>query len=375
MALGACGPTEPELDVARRDATTDTSVRDVAASDTQPLPDASVEASTVADAADDVARPTDSGAMEADAQDGSADAAPDAVSVDAARVDAMVGMDSMVDASSEGGGVTMDAAPEASPDATPDASREAGAEAGPEAGIAPGTSPAGGPCAANVDCRAGLTCDTTVRDGFCSAGCRNSTSQFTEQTQCGGASSTCLASGDPPTESTFCTAACRPGPGSGCRTGQICTGLWASHAMGRPDAPGCLPFCFSNADCPAGEVCNTRTGSCGATGSNPAALTDGSICTIPAAGAPSPCRGICFRVTTGGTQGLCGSLVDLALTSSCPDGPAIRPLAPATDNLGYCIFRECSATNCCPAGLVCEGAGPTGSCTIDDPLDPNIACR
>ncbi len=238
----------------------------------------------------------------------------------------------------------------------------------------PGTSPAGGPCASNADCITGLRCDTTVLGGFCFGDCINNASQVEEQRQCFGSRSTCLTSGDFPDEQSMCTAACRPGPAPGCRAGQVCTGLWLSHAVGT-DAAGCLPFCSSNAHCRAGEVCNVRTGECGATGSSPTALADGSLCTIPGMGAPSPCRGTCFRVVSFGSQGICGSSIDMALTSACPDGPSTPLLSLANDNLGYCVFRSCTATACCPAGMVCEGTGGTGFCSVDDPMQPNIACR
>ncbi len=321
-----------------------------------PGPEAAVDAATTEDVGrTDVAEagaPSD-GAMGVDAGGRDAGAPMDAsVAMDASiPVDATVPMDVLVDAP-----VVLDVGPERP---------------------SPGTSPAGGPCVANADCRTGLMCDTTVPGGLCTANCRNSISQTTEQMQCGGAGSgsTCVTSDDPPDESSFCAQACRAGPSPGCRPGHVCTGFWASHAMGRPDAPGCVPFCFTNADCLPTEVCNVRTGSCGARGSSPTALADGQPCGIPAPGAPSPCRGVCFRVTTGGTLGVCGSIIDLALSSACPDGPTVRPLSVTGDNLGYCVFRDCSATNCCPAGLVCEGVGGVGTCSVDDPLTPNIPCR
>jgi hypothetical protein len=357
LTLAGCAPVEEiSRDTRRADAVVDR----VSAPDVTSTVDAA--APQDANAPRDVATQEDRSAPPLDVS-----SPPDAMALDASvAVDVTPVMDSAA---------PLDVA--ITPDVTAlDVPVDAGAltDVGPER-PSPGTSPAGGPCVATVDCRVGLMCDTTVRGGFCTANCRNSVSQATEQMQCGGAGSTCLTSDDPPDESSFCVQTCRPGPGPGCRPGNVCTGFWASHAMGRPDTAGCFPFCFSNADCVAGEVCNTRTGACGATGSNPAALQDGQPCVIPAMGAPSPCRGICFRVVSTGTLGICGSLIDLAQSSACPDGPAVQPLSPTGDNLAYCVFRDCTATNCCPAGTVCEGTAGMGTCSIDDPATPNIACR
>jgi hypothetical protein len=97
-------------------------------------------------------------------------------------------------------------------------------------------------------------------------------------------------------------------------------------------------------------------------------------------GQPSPCRGICFVVSsTDRTHGVCGSFIDIALTQECPDEPmVVQPRAPMGDNLAICIFRDCSATQCCPRGMTCEGSMPgatMGACfPIDDPMSPNVAC-
>jgi Cys-rich repeat protein len=227
------------------------------------------------------------------------------------------------------------------------------------------------------DCRVGLACDTSVRNGFCTARCMNGQAAQ-EQIQCGGAGSTCVTNGDPPNSNSFCAQVCTPGPGPGCREGHVCTGFWVSHAMGVPDSPACVPFCQRDLECPAGQVCQTRLGSCGMERLNPMLLADGQPCMRPAMGAPSPCRGVCFNVLNGSPTGVCGSLIDLAITNMCPDGPATPPLGVRGDNLAYCVFRRCGGMNgCCPAGLVCEGNAPadtTGFCTADDPMQPNIPC-
>lgn len=242
----------------------------------------------------------------------------------------------------------------------------------------PPITPAGGACDNNAMCGA-LTCDTSIRGGTCTGNCSNDANQANERAQCGGTSSTCLAIGDGPTAQTECAAACNPSSPSACRAGFVCTGFWYSHAGATPDSAGCHPFCTSNEHCPAGQTCNVRTGSCGAAAHNPSLLADGMPCTLPAEGAPSPCRGACFRIGSNGTTGICGSVVNMATQRSCPDDPTlIEPLYRLDmDNLGLCLFRSCSASRCCPNGLVCEGASTadrTGLCGLDEPSMPNIAC-
>ena len=76
-------------------------------------------------------------------------------------------------------------------------------------------------------------------------------------------------------------------------------------------------------------------------------------------------------------RGICGSFIDLARTQQCPDDPTMQPLGRGgEDNLAICLFRSCSETHCCGAGLVCENIGmPEGACLpIDDPQNPNIEC-
>jgi hypothetical protein len=118
---------------------------------------------------------------------------------------------------------------------------------------------------------------------------------------------------------------------------------------------------------------------------NPMGIPDGMPCTVPARNEPSPCRGICFRVSENPNdrRGICGSFVNLATARECPDDPENVPLLGRVrgemreDNLGLCLFRRCSTSQCCPMGLVCEGArdGDTeGLCGSDDPMDPNIPC-
>lgn len=255
-----------------------------------------------------------------------------------------------------------------------------------DARVPAGSQPAGAECIGNVDCRMGLVCATDVRNGFCTRvrpdACMNQPGMVAaEEVQCVGAGSTCLALGDGPTQNTLCTQQCVPGPGSGCRDNMVCTGWWYTHAGAMPDAPGCWPFCHNDGECPAGEVCNTRIGigACGMERFDPMALADGQPCTQPAAGDPSPCRGLCFGVQNAprGT-GICGSFLDLGVSGVCPEGPSIRPLQQRGDNLSLCIFRECGmGLGCCPAGLTCEPgrAAGVGACTYSDGMaGNNVAC-
>jgi hypothetical protein len=266
------------------------------------------------------------------------------------------------------GGGTQDAGPDGVTP-TPDVV----ADTRPDTGTGP--SPAGNACTDDTMCGS-LSCDTSVPGGICTGPCMNNASQANEQMQCGGSGSTCLSIGDDAEAQTLCTKSCRVGPNPACRPGFVCTGFWYTHAMNRPDAQGCFPFCSQDSHCEMGQRCNTRTGSCQMAAPNPALIADGLPCRVPGSGQPSPCRGICFRIATGNPMGICGSFVNLATARECPDSPdALVPLPPnGTDNLGLCIFRQCGTDRCCPSGLVCEGMGDTGVCTIDDPMDPNIPC-
>lgn len=261
-------------------------------------------------------------------------------------------------------GTNRDAGGSSMGDATPDAR--------------PRTVGAGGACTESAMCGA-LTCDTSVSGGMCTQPCHNDSMQVNEQIRCSGVGSTCLAIGDGADAEAHCTNVCNPASASSCRSGFVCTGFWYTHAGGVPDSAGCYPFCSNDSHCAAGTVCNARTGSCVPSAPAPTLLADGMPCTIPAAGAASPCRGICFRMSDTSSTGICGSFINRATQSACPDEPSvIEPLGRAgQDNLGLCLFRTCSASRCCPNGLVCEGdgAGATeGFCGIDDPTVPNIAC-
>jgi hypothetical protein len=202
----------------------------------------------------------------------------------------------------------------------------------------------------------------------CSNTCVNSPSQSVEQSMCGGAGSTCLTQGDGAMASSNCLAACRPSGTSAatgaCRAGLVCTGWWFTHAGATPDATGCFPFCSNNTHCPAGTLCNARSGDCNSTGTVATRLADGSPCnpslTVTVPGSMTPenvqCRGVCFSISSDRTQGICGSFLNTVLGTACPDTPTlISPLAPpGTDNLALCIFRDCTRNSGCTAPLVCR---------------------
>ncbi len=226
-----------------------------------------------------------------------------------------------------------------------------------------------------------LLCDRSVRGGTCTGPCTNNGVLVSEQQQCGGAGATCLSFGDAPDARSQCTSACRPSRAGSCRSGFICTGYWYTHEGATPDTPGCAPFCTSDAHCPEGERCNARTGACSATGSDETRIADGLPCVVPAAGEPSPCRGLCFDTSLSRSGlGLCGSLVDLSARPTCGDPALSEPIGRlGADNLGICLFRRCDATRCCPSGLRCfvAFAGDSeGSCDRDhgEPMQPSIAC-
>jgi hypothetical protein len=293
-----------------------------------------------------------------------------------------------------------DAAPDAD-DATalPDASGDAGADAPGDRADAPradaprtdagscpvaptpmGTSRAGAMCTDNAACGAGLECDTDFLNGYCSTECTNNASQACEAAQCGGNGATCLSLGDGADALMFCAPTCNPSARAGmpgtCRAGTVCTGWWYTHGDGAPDRPGCEYFCSSNAHCPAGMPCNLRTGECGMAAST-TLRADGEPCNPqmdPDTGPSVQCRGYCFVETDNDREGLCGSLLDIGATPNCHDNPTlVHPIAPSddngrTDNLGLCIYRECTTDADCTLPLHCVAGtdGDPNVCTYGD---------
>lgn len=224
-------------------------------------------------------------------------------------------------------------------------------------------------------CTTAFGCFPTDTTAVCTRDCANSPSQATERSMCGGGNATCLSYGDGPDDFVECAAACSPGAASGapgsCRAGFVCTGWWLNRADAHSDAPGCAPFCSRDADCYAGERCNQRVGVCDIPLPNPARLPDGAPCnptireTPPGEFEPrnTQCRGECLQVSGTPTQGICGSFVNVAERTTCPDEPEVilPDTGPDADNFGVCLFRLCRANAECRGPLVCRyDEGPDG---------------
>jgi hypothetical protein len=234
-------------------------------------------------------------------------------------------------------------------------------------------------CTSDSQCGTGLECDTDFVSGFCTATCVDNPAQTCEAAQCGGTGSTCLTIGDGAQALSSCAATCNPtvrtGQPGACRAGTVCTGWWYTHESAEPDRTGCDYFCQSNAQCVTGSQCNPRTGECGDTGLVMARRADGEPCNPVLDEMTPQCRGICFQETDNPREGICGSLVNVAVTPDCPDLPArIRAIAPSdkngrTDNLGLCIYRECMTDADCTAPLRCVPGddGDPATCYYPDP--------
>lgn len=193
----------------------------------------------------------------------------------------------------------------------------------------------------------------------CMAGCTNGTAS-SEAAQCGGEGSTCLTFGLGAAATSRCTRQCNPSVPAGapgaCPPWQVCTGYWLSKSPSFvPDKPGCAPFCRDDGDCNPGHFCNPRGATCGPP-PNPAGLADGMPCAMPAVGADNPCRGLCYPIGPTPQQGICGSLLNAALTTSCPDEPAkMYPLGKmGQDALVMCLYRHCVSDSDCQSPLVCR---------------------
>ncbi|MDP3275759.1 MAG: hypothetical protein Q8Q09_11225 [Deltaproteobacteria bacterium] len=265
---------------------------------------------------------------------------------------------------------------------------DAGAEASTDAAVdAPVVETrAGAPCTEDATCGAGLRCERTLSaQGFCTAPCQPSRVPAMEAAQCGGGQSTCLQNDNGVTTPVArCARACnalgRRGD-SGCREGFVCTGNAMTHPLGIPDAPGCQPFCRLDAHCPAGARCNPRTGRCGA-GLDRTRLPDGALCmpVDPTGGAVTdgPCRGFCAWVgSAADTVGVCASLADEERNEGCQDDPLrVVPVKVPGDNMMACGPRDCSATDCCDAGLECRMFAAAAACLpVGVSREPLIACE
>lgn len=217
-------------------------------------------------------------------------------------------------------------------------------------------------------CGTVLRCLTSTTTPACSLACVDNASQSVERSACGGGNGTCLTYGEGSSLASFCAAACDPaavaGAAGSCRAGFVCTGWWYSHTMARNDTPGCAAFCSRESDCPSGQRCNPRDGICGTRVLDLARLPDGEPCNpsitelIPGEmlRRNNQCRGICYRVTSDATQGICGSMLNLAFSTVCPDDPTrLRPIRSLTpDGLALCIEANCAHNADCRSPLVCR---------------------
>ncbi len=244
-------------------------------------------------------------------------------------------------------------------------------DAGRDAGVAQdlGPSTAGRSCSddGGVGCGTVLTCQDYVPGGFCSGDCTDNPSQANEQMQCGGTGSTCLTFNDSPNDFSICTRTCVPtaraGTPNACPAGQICTGWWDTHMDLQPDVTGCDRFCANDSQCAPPDHCNPRTGECGAA-LDMTLRADGEPCdpTITS-GTPATnhqCRGFCYQIGDNANQGQCGSMINLGVTTACPDSPSVIQVDSATsdtgevlDNEGVCLFKLCTTNADCTAPLTC----------------------
>lgn len=254
-----------------------------------------------------------------------------------------------------------------------------------------GVSSAGNACTTDDQCGT-LGCEDFVAGGFCTADCENNATAAREQEQCGGRGSTCLAIGDGTDATTFCTHQCNPTARTeatgACRAGLVCTGWWYTHEDG-PDTPGCDQFCTNDSQCATGTHCNTRFGNCQVNAIDTTRRADGEPCDpsvmVMVPGKEDPeniqCRGGCFQSTNNRREGVCASLINLGVTTTCPDNAAnIHPLADSdedgyTDNLGLCWFRECATNADCTSPLVCVPGtgGDPAVCDYPDGTTPTDA--
>lgn len=243
---------------------------------------------------------------------------------------------------------------------------------------------AGGPCTGETCGPTGeLECAALTSGGYCTGFCATG-STASEQGECGGAGSTCVAHppfANVPAGQGICTRACNPAAtgeaSGGCRSGQVCTGFWYSTPSGSAqDSPGCFPHCQTDAQC-AGVVasggasamrCNTRTGRCGPAAADLSLRFDGDACNPAEVMATSRpvCRGLCFRVDSDSTHGICGSYLDLGVGTNCPDNPTlIRPVAPGNDNAAICVFKNCARNSECASPLRCVYPESAGAVRMD----------
>jgi hypothetical protein len=232
---------------------------------------------------------------------------------------------------------------------------------------------ASGPCESEACGPTGeLQCARAFTSGgFCTTFCSTG-STATEQGQCGGPGSTCVAHppfADIPEGQGMCLRACNPAATSeatgGCRSGQGVHGLLGLHPGDqRAGHPRVLPPLRDRRELrrsdgrrrgpdalqrPHGPLLSHPrwTSRCAST----------ATLATPRSSWPPVARsaaGVCFRIDTTPTHGLCGSYLNLGVSTNCPDNPAlIRPVAPSNDNAAICVFKNCAHNNECASPTLC----------------------
>ena len=214
------------------------------------------------------------------------------------------------------------------------------------------------PCTDDESCGApDLYCNRSVPAGMCQSPdsfCMDDADQSVEAQQCGGPDFTCLAN----TEGGAgeCTLGCRSRIGD-CPEGRICTTFWLNREN---ESPGCWPFCTSDDHCGPGLGCDKRVGACvQERASMRDGLQDGEPCapTSNEFGQSDVCRGACVVINPP-DEGLCASIIHRVLQPECPDDPStMAPFGRAVDDLGLCVFRQCTSNTDCTSPLRCGQCG------------------
>ncbi len=187
----------------------------------------------------------------------------------------------------------------------------------------------GDPCTAAADCTTKFCATPALNSrlvgGYCTKlGCSD--------TNACPSGSVCV---DPGTGIRNCFRYCEPGSTGTCRTaeGYVCQPLSED-----PQAGICAPGCATDADCPAGGVCDATSHICTTPPTcNPAAPSCGTGKTcLPTA--QSPTGGFCFP--------------DCTAAADCKKSEVCQPFAPGSTD-GVCTPPGCTTNADCPAGATC----------------------
>lgn len=234
-------------------------------------------------------------------------------------------------------------------------------------------------CAADTDCGTGLICLKATdkltfgtqgpAHGYCTIPCAEATFDV-DEAKCEGLGGTCinLALTDSDPVQGFCLSNCTPGDvadqSSKCqgRPDVGCSGL--TDSMGNAAGAACIPLCALDTDCPAGRVCDIRTGSC----ADAARTGDkmGAHCTADMTTGASACAGVCLPLGDGtGTTvvaSICSQPCVIGAPTACnlalgattslatggPHGACVYGDTNAgVGDMGFCA-PECDATADCP---------------------------